>query len=80
LFQALLLDAMTIYTGKNGFTAALRINLMEVLYVPWICQWCSILRSLVDASRLANLCHQKRTLPVEGELVYVFTGKFAPEH
>jgi hypothetical protein len=60
---------MTIYTGKNGLTAAVRIKLTEVLYVPWIWQWCSILRSQADASKLANLCHLKRTLPVEGELV-----------
>jgi hypothetical protein len=69
LFQALLLDAMTIYIGKNSLAAALRIKIMEVFYVPWIRQWCSILRSQVDASRPANLCHPKRTLPVGGELV-----------
>jgi hypothetical protein len=26
------------------------------------------------------LCHRKRTLPVGGELVCTFTGKYAPEH
>jgi hypothetical protein len=36
LFQALFLYAMTLYTGKNGLAAALRIKLMDVLYVPWI--------------------------------------------
>jgi hypothetical protein len=36
LFQALLLDAMTIYAGKSDPTAALRIKLAKVLYVPWI--------------------------------------------
>jgi hypothetical protein len=36
LFQALLLDTMTIYTGKGGPATALRIKLTEVLYVPWI--------------------------------------------
>jgi hypothetical protein len=36
---------------------------MDVLYVPWISQWCSILLSLVDASRPTNLCHPEKTLP-----------------
>jgi hypothetical protein len=69
LFQALLLDAMAIYIGKTGLTAALKIKLTEVLYVPWIWYWCSILLSQADASKTANLCHSKRTLPAVGELV-----------
>jgi hypothetical protein len=36
LLQALLLDTMVIYTGRNGLTAALRIKLKEMLFVPWI--------------------------------------------
>jgi hypothetical protein len=36
LFQALVLDAMTIYTGKSDSVAALRIELTDVLYVPRI--------------------------------------------
>jgi hypothetical protein len=36
LFQALLLDAVIIYTGKNDLAIALRIKHIEVLYVPWI--------------------------------------------
>jgi hypothetical protein len=71
---------MTIYTGKNGLVAALGIKLTEVLYVLWIWQWCSILRSQVDTSRLTNLCHPKRTLPVGGELVCAFKRKYASEH
>jgi hypothetical protein len=51
-----------------------------VLYVSWIWQWCPILHSQTDASRLANLCHPKRTLPAGGEHVCAFTGKYAPEH
>jgi hypothetical protein len=62
LFQALLLDAMIIYTGKNGLAAVLRIKLTEVFYVPWIWLWCSILRRQADASRPVNLCYPKRTL------------------
>jgi hypothetical protein len=53
---------------------------MEVLYVPWIWQWCSILRSQVDASRPADLCHLERTLPAEGELVCAFTSEYALKH
>jgi hypothetical protein len=34
LFQPLLLDAMTIYTGKSGPSTALRIKLTEELYIP----------------------------------------------
>jgi hypothetical protein len=34
--QALILDAMTTYIGRSGLTAALRVKLMEVLYVLWI--------------------------------------------
>jgi hypothetical protein len=32
--QALLLDTMTIYTGRNGLAAVLRIKLTEELFVP----------------------------------------------
>jgi hypothetical protein len=55
LFQALLLDTMTIYTGKGGPATVLRIKLTKVLYVPWILQWCSILRSQADASSATDL-------------------------
>jgi hypothetical protein len=52
---------------------------MEMLHVPRIWQWCSILHSQVDTSRSANLCHPKKMLPTGGELVYTFTGKYASE-
>jgi hypothetical protein len=71
---------MIIYTGKSDLAAALGIKLTEVLYVPWICQWSSILHSQADSSRAANLCHPKRTLSVGGELACAFMGKYAPEH
>jgi hypothetical protein len=48
------------------------MKLTEVFYVPWIWHWCSILLRQADASRLANLCHPKRTLPVGGEIVQAF--------
>jgi hypothetical protein len=44
-FQALLLDAMTTYIGRSDLATALRVKLMEVLYVPQIRQWFSILHS-----------------------------------
>jgi hypothetical protein len=52
---------------------------MEMLHVPRIWQWCSILHSQVDTSRSANLCHPKKMLPTGGELVCTFTGKYASE-
>jgi hypothetical protein len=51
-----------------------------MLYVPWIWQWCSILRSQADACRAADLCHPDKTLPTGGELVCAFTGEYASEH
>jgi hypothetical protein len=69
-----------LYRKKGGPAAALRIKLTEVLYISWIWQWHSILRSQADASRAADLCHPERTLPVGGELVCAFTGEYAPEH
>jgi hypothetical protein len=71
---------MAIFTRKGSLTDALGIKLMEVLYVPCIWQWCSILHSQADASMYANLCQSERTLPVGGELACAFTGKYAPEH
>jgi hypothetical protein len=71
---------MTIFTRKGRLTDALGIKLMEVLYVPWIWQWCSILCSQADASMYANLCQSERTLPAGGELACAFTGKYASKH
>jgi hypothetical protein len=73
---------MTIYIGRNGRAAALRIKLTEVFYVPWIWQWCSILLCQANVSRMANLSHLEMTLPAGGggELVQAFTGKYAPKH
>jgi hypothetical protein len=50
-----------------------------VLYVAWIWQCCSILCSQADTSRAADLCHLEWTLPAGGELVFTFTGEYAPE-
>jgi hypothetical protein len=70
---------MPTYTGKNDPTTALRVKLMEGLYVPRIWDWCSILRSQTDASRAANMCHMEGTLAAGGELVCTFTGEYASE-
>jgi hypothetical protein len=71
---------MTTYTGKGDPTAALRVKLTEMLYVSWIWQWCSILRSQADTSRVGDLCYPKGTLPVGGEFVCAFTGEYASKH
>jgi hypothetical protein len=68
---------MTTYTGP---TTALRVKLMEVLYIPRIWHWCSILYSQADASRTTDFYHVEGTLPAGGELVCTFTGEYSPEH
>jgi hypothetical protein len=70
LFQALLLDTMTTYTRRNNLTDVLRIKLTEVLYVPRIWQWFSILYSQSDTSRVIDLGYP------EGAL----SSKHPPEH
>jgi hypothetical protein len=57
------------YTARGGLTVVLRIKLTEVLYVSWIRQWFSILRSKTDTSRAADLGHSKWALLAGGELV-----------
>jgi hypothetical protein len=58
----------------------LRIKLTEVLYVPWISQWFSILRSQVDTSRATDLGHSEGALPVGGELVSTLSSEHPLEH
>jgi hypothetical protein len=53
---------------------------MEVLYVPWVVQWFSILRSQTDTSRVAYLGHTEGTLSVGGDLVSSFLSEHPPEH
>jgi hypothetical protein len=65
---------------KSGHVTAQRIKLTEVLYVSWIWQWCSILCSQADASRVADLSHSEGTLQAGGELVHSLMGKNALEH
>jgi hypothetical protein len=68
------------YTRRGDLTAILRIKLPEVLYVLWIRQWFSILRSQADTSRATDLGHSEGALPVEGELVSTLSGEHPPEH
>jgi hypothetical protein len=49
---------------------------MEVIYVPGVWQWLSILRSPADASRAVDMGHPEGTLPTEGE----FVGTLPREH
>jgi hypothetical protein len=68
------------YTRRGGLTAVLRIKLMEVLYVPWIRQWLSILCSQADTSRVADLGHSEGALPTGGELVITLLSEHPSEH
>jgi hypothetical protein len=69
-----------IYTRRGSLIIVLRIKLTEVLYVPWVVQWFSILRSQVDTSRVAYLGHTKGTLPAGGELVSSFSSEHPSVH
>jgi hypothetical protein len=71
---------MTAYTGRSDPATILRIKLIEVLYVSWVRQWYSILRSQVDATRMVDLCYPEGALPTGGELVGALLGKYVPEH
>jgi hypothetical protein len=53
---------MTTYIGMSGPATELGIKLMDVLYVPRVRQWFSILRSEADVSRAADLGHPEGTL------------------
>jgi hypothetical protein len=60
---------MTTYTGRGGLATALRIKLMEVLSIPRIWQWFSILHSQVDTSMVADLGYSEGALPAREDLV-----------
>jgi hypothetical protein len=53
---------------------------MEVLYLPRIWQWFSILHSQADASRATDLSYLEGAIPTGGELVGTILGKHSPEH
>jgi hypothetical protein len=71
---------MATYTGRGGLTTTLSIKIMEVFYVPRVCQWFSILRSQVDTSRAVDLGHLKGSLLAGGELVGTPLSEDLPEH
>jgi hypothetical protein len=53
---------------------------MDVLYVPWVVQWFSILCSQAYTSRVAYLGHAEGTLPAKGELVSSFSSEHPSKH
>jgi hypothetical protein len=63
----------------SSLTAALRIKLTEVLYVPWLWHWFSFLRSQADTSRSAHLGYPKQTFPAGGKFVHTLLVKHPPE-
>jgi hypothetical protein len=71
---------MTTYIGMNGPTTELRIKLTEVLYIPRVRQWFSILPSQSDASMAVDLDHLEGTLPTGGEFVGTLPRELPLEH
>jgi hypothetical protein len=68
------------YTGRGGLATVLRIKLTEVVYVAWIRQWFSILRSQAYTSRVVELGHSEGALPAGEELVSTLSIEHPPEH
>jgi hypothetical protein len=68
------------YTRRGGLAVVLRTKLMEVLYVPWIRQWFSILHSQTDTTRVADLGHSEGALPAGGELVSTLSSGHPPDN
>jgi hypothetical protein len=60
-------------------TAALSIKLTEVLYVPWVWHWFSLLCSQADTSRLAHLAYPEGTFLAGQKLVHALPVKHPPE-
>jgi hypothetical protein len=71
---------MTTYIGMSGPATVLRIKLTEVLSVPRVQQWFSILCRQAGASRVVDLGHPKGTLPTGGEFVGTLPREHPPEH
>jgi hypothetical protein len=68
------------YTRRGGLATVLRIKLTDVIFVIWIRQWFSILRSQLDISRVVDLGHLEWALRAEGELVSTLLSEHPPEH
>jgi hypothetical protein len=69
-----------VYIQEGGLAIVRRLKLTEVLYVPWIRQWFSILRSQANTSRPTNLGHSEGALPAGGELVSTLSIEHPSEH
>jgi hypothetical protein len=63
----------------SSLATALRVKLIEVLYVPWARHWFSLLRCQVDASRSAHLGYPVGTFPAGGKFVHDLLAKHPPE-
>jgi hypothetical protein len=63
----------------SSLAAVRRIKLMEVLYVPWVWHWFSLLHSQADTSRSAHLGYPEGTFPAGGKLVHSLPIKHSPE-
>jgi hypothetical protein len=63
----------------SSLATVLRIKLMEVLYVPWMWHWFSLLRSQADRSKPAHLSYPEGTFPTGGKFVHALPIKHPPE-
>jgi hypothetical protein len=63
----------------SNLATALSTKLTEVLYVPWVRHWFSLLRSQADTSQSAHLCYPEGTFSAGGKFVYVLLIKHPPE-
>jgi hypothetical protein len=64
----------------SGLATVLSIKLMEVLYIPRVWHWFSILRSQVDPSRSAYLGYPEGAFPAGEKLIYALPDKDPPKH
>jgi hypothetical protein len=64
----------------SSLVAVLSIKLTEVLYVPRVWHWFSLLRSQEDASKSAHLGYPEWTFPARRKFVHALSVKHPPEH
>jgi hypothetical protein len=72
-------QALWQYRGMSSLTTVLRIKLIEVLYVPWVWHWFSLLCSQVDTSRPTHLGYPEGTFPAGGKFVHALPVKHPSE-
>jgi hypothetical protein len=63
----------------SSLTAALRIKLTDVLYVPWVWHWLFLLRSQANISWSAHLGYPEGTFPTGGKFFHALPVKHTPE-